>query len=89
MADAIHLCAITRDGKNWERWVNYVNLPTETGSFGILKNHAPMLCTLAAGTVRYRCQPDTVGYLRISEGFANIADNEITLLLTDLEDADA
>ena len=86
MADAIHLCAVTQDGESWERQVSYVNLPTEFGSFGILKNHAPMLCALAKGTVKYRYDGDAVGYLRISDGIANIADNEITLLLSYLED---
>lgn len=88
MADTIHLRAITQNGKSWERQVSYVNLPTEFGSFGILKNHAPMLCALAKGTVKYRFDSDAVGYLRISDGIANIADNEVTLLLSDLEDAE-
>ena len=88
MADTIHLNAVCSNGKRWERQVSYVNIPTDFGSLGILKNHAPMLCALAKGTVKYRFDTDTVGYLRVSDGIANIADNEVTLLLNDLEEVD-
>lgn len=89
MADAIHLSAVSSNGKSWERQVSYVNLPTDFGSLGILRNHAPMLCALTKGTVKYRFDTDAVGYLRISDGIANIADNEVTLLLSDLEEVNS
>ena len=84
--DRIHLLLVASDGTSWEKQVCSVTLPAARGSLGILANHAPMLCALAKGTVKYRYDTDTVGYLRISDGIANIADNEVTLLLSDLEE---
>lgn len=83
--DRIHLLLTTSDGEKWEKQVSSVTLPAALGSLGILANHAPMLCALDEGTVVCRTEAGEISRIRISEGIASVADNEVTLLLSHME----
>ncbi len=80
--DRIHLVLSCSDGTKWERQVCSVTLPGVLGSLGILANHAPMLCALEEGVMSSRNEAGETVRVRISEGIANVADNEVTLLLS-------
>ena len=79
--DRIHLLLAASDGTKWERMVSSVTLPGAQGSLGILPGHAPMLCALDEGTVFCRNEAGERFRFRISAGIANVAENEVTLLL--------
>ena len=83
--DKIHLLLATSGGETWEKQVSAVTLPGVMGSLGILAGHAPMLCALEEGLVSCRTEAGETARIRISEGIANVADNEVTLLLTHLK----
>ncbi len=83
--DKIHLLLATSGGETWEKQVSAVTLPGVMGSLGILAGHAPMLCALEEGLVSCRTEAGETVRIRISEGIANVADNEVTLLLTHLK----
>lgn len=85
MADRIHLSVITPDGTALERYVEYINLPTERGSVGILANHAPLLCNVGRGTLRWRSEDGATGAVHLERGIANIASNEATVLVSGAE----
>lgn len=61
-------------------------LPGADGSLGILRNHAPMLCKLAAGIVEVKEMPGRGdafflidgGFLRMSENYATILADDVT-----------
>lgn len=82
MADRIKLNVVTAEGDSHERMVNYVSIPTEFGSVGILSGHAPMLCAVKSGILKYRMGEDEIFRLSISDGIANVADNEVTVLVS-------
>lgn len=82
--DRIHLLLATSGGETWEKQVSAVTLPGALGSLGILANHAPMLCALDEGLVSCRTEAGETVRIRISEGIANVADNEVTLLLSSM-----
>ena len=82
--DKIHLLLAASGGETWEKQVSAVTLPGVMGSLGILANHAPMLCALEEGLVSCRTEAGETVRIRISEGIANVADNEVTLLLSHL-----
>ena len=86
MADRIRLRVITSNGDGVEKMVNYVSLPTQFGSVGVLSGHAPMLCAVKSGVIKYRMGEDTVFHLSVSDGIANVADNEVTVLVSYLEE---
>ena len=84
MADRIRLKIVTPAGVALERKVNYVNLPTFEGSVGILADHAPMLCAVAKGKLKYRSE-DGESFFAVSDGVASVENNAITLLVQDAE----
>lgn len=83
MADRIHLSIVTPDGTAFENSAEYVNIPTGFGSLGILANHAPMLCAVKKGFLRWRNESGDEGRVLVGDGVANIAENEVTLLVSD------
>ncbi len=82
MADRIRLSVVTANGDGVKKMVNYVSIPTEFGSVGVLSGHAPMLCAVKSGIVKYRIGENSVYRLSVSDGIANVADNEVTLLVS-------
>ena len=86
MADRIRLRVIMSNGDGVENMVNYVSLPTQFGSVGVLSGHAPMLCAVKSGVIKYRMGEDNVFQLSVSDGIANVADNEVTVLVSYLEE---
>lgn len=57
--------------------VDGVVVPGEKGSFEILTNHAPIISTLTAGTIR--CNGQTPYLLPIKSGFVEVAKNEVSI----------
>lgn len=85
MADRISLRLIGSDGSHWEKSVSYVRLPGCDGSLGVLPGHAPMLCAVKAGELLCRFGEGESALLRISDGIASVSGDEVTLLLSSLE----
>ena len=83
MADRIHLSIVTPDSTAFESDAEYINIPTDFGSLGILANHAPMLCAVKKGFLRWRNESGEEGRVLVGDGVANIAENEVTLLVSD------
>ena len=81
MADRIKLSVVTAEGDSHEKMVNYVSLPTAFGSVGVLSGHAPMLCAVKSGILKYRVGANSVFRLSVSDGIANVADNVVTVLV--------
>ena len=83
METRLHLCIVTQDSTVFERDVDYVNLPTTLGSIGVLANHAAMVCALADGRVRCTYENGGASEIDIGAGIAEVADNQVTLLVSD------
>jgi F-type H+-transporting ATPase subunit epsilon len=82
--DEIELHVLTGDGPVLERKVSSVNLPTNFGSVGVLRGHAPMLCSLEPGILRCRTE-DGVIRLRIGKGITSVEHNEVNVLVNAAE----
>lgn len=52
-------------------------VPGERGSFEVLKNHAPIISSLSAGSIR--CVGTTPFEVEISGGFIEVSDNRVNL----------
>jgi F-type H+-transporting ATPase subunit epsilon len=60
-----------------------VSTRTETGSIGILANHTPLLGMLAPAELRlYRTEDDVVTFAQ-GEGYVQVADSHVLLLVED------
>ena len=80
MAGRIRLQVVTPSGTALDRRADYVRIPLPEGSLGVLADHAPMLCTVAKGTLRLRDE-DGESSLAVGRGVARVENNEVTLLV--------
>ena len=85
MADKIRLSIVSREGTALEKQVSYVNIPTPFGSVGVLGDHAPMLCAVAAGVLRCTYGEGETVRVRVGSGIANVEKDEVTLLVSSAE----
>ncbi|MBO6040215.1 MAG: F0F1 ATP synthase subunit epsilon [Oscillospiraceae bacterium] len=83
MGDLFRLSVVTGESTVLDTEVRSVNLPMDFGSIGILVNHAPMLCAVSKGIVRGKLSDGHTVRVRVSEGVASVADNELTVLCGD------
>lgn len=82
MGKAIHLKMVSPGGEAEEFDCVYVNLPTDAGSIGVLRGHAPIICALVPGRLRIRLTDDSELRYSIESGIARVASDEMTLLLS-------
>ncbi|MCA9418225.1 MAG: ATP synthase F1 subunit epsilon [Candidatus Omnitrophica bacterium] len=68
--------------------VEYVQLPSEEGSMGVLQNHAPLRAALQPGVMTARDLEHKNHYFFVSSGLAMIKDNVITVLADSAERAE-
>jgi len=54
--------------------------PGESGSFGVLANHAPLISTIASGVFTLTTKDLTKKSYQIGEGFLDVLKNQVTLL---------
>ncbi len=86
MADKIQLEVVTPERPVVSEAVDIVIATSTEGEFGVLPNHAPLLTTLTAGELRYRAG-DKKESLAVLGGFAQVADNKVTILADTAEKA--
>ncbi|MCF8359817.1 MAG: ATP synthase F1 subunit epsilon [Prolixibacteraceae bacterium] len=76
----MHLEIVTPEKVLYSDEVTLVKLPGVKGSFEILKNHAPIISSLEAGTIKiYNAEKETL-YFKISGGAVECKSNNIVIL---------
>ena len=71
---------ITPDKKLFDGEVKYAYFPGTDGHFGVLDNHAPMIATLAAGTVELTDAGNAKQEFIVRGGVVEISKNKIIVL---------
>jgi F-type H+-transporting ATPase subunit epsilon len=84
MADKIRLRIVTPTRLLIDEEVDEVTAPGIMGEFGVLPNHIAFLTLLVAGELSYK-QGMTRHYLAISDGYAEVLNNVMTVLATAAE----
>lgn len=79
---------ISPDQTVWDNAAEEVILPSTTGQLGILPGHAPLLTALDTGVMRVRVNKDWLP-IALMGGFAEVEDNEVTVLVNGAERGDA
>ena len=74
--DVIKLHIVSPEGTLVEQAVSSVTLPGTLGPFMVLRNHAPIISSLEKGDIVY-VSGDKEKRLSISEGFAEVRDNQV------------
>ncbi|MGE4421721.1 MAG: F0F1 ATP synthase subunit epsilon [Pseudodesulfovibrio sp.] len=70
---------VTPDRKVLSEDVEYVGAPGIMGEFGVLPNHVPFLSALGIGNLHYK-QDGKAYYVFVSGGFAEVSNNQVTIL---------
>jgi F-type H+-transporting ATPase subunit epsilon len=72
---------IITPGKNvYSGNINYIKLPGSNGSFGILKNHAPIISTLGKGEIFVTDSENKNHIFKVDGGVVEVNQNKITVL---------
>lgn len=77
----IHLVVITPERSVADEKVDSVTIPAHDGEIGIWSDRAPLMCELGVGQLRYQ-QGGKQQRMFIEGGFAQVLDNEVTVLTT-------
>lgn len=75
----MHLEIITPEKNIYSGEVSLVNIPGSDGSFGILENHAPIISTLKAGTIKV-VENNKELFFDVKGGVIEMSNNKIIVL---------
>ncbi len=84
MAEQIKLEIVTPDKMVLSEDVDIMVATAAEGEFGVLSGHIPFLTTLQTGELRYR-QANSLHYVAVSGGFAEVSDDKVTILAESAE----
>lgn len=76
--DTMTLTVLTPEKTLLEARVSKVSLPGSKGGFMVLKNHAPVISSLAEGDVVYASEGIEAS-IHVCAGFVEVNDNKITI----------
>ena len=85
---ALTVRVVAPDKTVWDSPAEEVILPSTTGQLGILSGHAPLLTALDIGVMRVRPEKEWVA-IALMGGFAEVENNEVTILVNGAERGDA
>jgi F-type H+-transporting ATPase subunit epsilon len=78
----LQLEILTPESRIYAGEVSLVSLPGTKGAFEILRNHAPLISTLEAGTVKVIDAAGQTQLYTIKRGVVECLDNQVHLLVT-------
>ena len=81
MADTLRLRLVTPERFILDEEVEEVTAPGTVGEFGVLPNHTTFLSSLQPGRLSYKQRGQSQS-LAVSDGFAEVVDNLMTVLCT-------
>ncbi|MCI5056919.1 MAG: ATP synthase F1 subunit epsilon [Flavobacteriales bacterium] len=74
------LSILSPDEELFNGEVNYVQFPGKDGSFGVLKDHAPIVSSLTKGTLLIKDTNNQEQTFEISGGVVEVMQNKIIVL---------
>lgn len=83
---AFQLSVISPERKLFEGAATFAVLPAFDGEIGILYGHAPLMALLGEGRLRVETEGGTRRF-RVSGGFVQVVDNEVSVLSESAEEA--
>lgn len=80
MASSFPFKLVSPQGKLYEGNVDFLTVPGEYGSIGVLAGHAPMLASLRTGVMSVVVPESGTSYYAVSAGLLEIADGGAVIL---------
>lgn len=88
MADSITFEIVTQQSAVYTATVSELTLPGAEGELGILPGHLPILTLIRPGSVVAKQTDGKERLFAVSEGYAEISDDNATLIVTECEGAE-
>ena len=85
---SFHCSLLTPDGQLLDRDVTFAAIYAHDGEIGFLHNRGPLVCALGTGEVRVESSEGADRFF-IDSGFAQMLDNQLSILTEHAEAADA
>lgn len=60
--------------------VSLVQLPGSSGSFEVLKNHAPLVAALKAGKIKVKDLDNKISFIEVKGGTVQVENNHVLVL---------
>jgi len=76
----MNLEIVTPDKKIYEGEIRLIQVPGSKGSFEVLENHAPIVSTLEAGSIKVIDAAGEQEYYQIESGVIEVTNNKIIVL---------
>lgn len=83
----MNLIVLTPDKEVFAGEIKSVKVPGVTGQFEILAGHAPIVSSLGEGTIRIIDKKGSNTSYKITKGFVEVLNNEVSLLVQGLAEA--
>ena len=80
MSKPFHCSIVTPSESLFNGEVTYASVPAWDGQFGVMDSQSPLLTRLDTGTLRIDTADGERSWYMVDGGFAQIADNTLTLL---------
>lgn len=77
----MNLIVLTPDKQLYQGEVSRITVPGVKGEFEVLENHAPIVSSLATGTVNITTENKDTEAWEINSGFIEVLDNKVSLLV--------
>lgn len=77
----MNLIVLTPDKQLYQGEVSRITVPGVQGEFEVLENHAPIVSSLATGTVNITTENKDTEAWKINSGFIEVLDNKVSLLV--------
>ncbi|MCP4711196.1 MAG: ATP synthase F1 subunit epsilon [Planctomycetes bacterium] len=80
LTSELHCMVITPEEQVVDTRAFDVVLPAFDGLRGVLPGHAPMMCRMGTGLLRYHDQKNKLQTVFVDGGFGHVQDNEVSIL---------
>ncbi len=80
-----YLSVLAMDKNFYTGECEYLTLPMEDGSYGILAHHSNMIAAVLPGELAFRVPGGEMQYAAVSEGIVKIEDNDVQILVGTVE----
>lgn len=75
----INVTIVTPEEKIFDGWVDFISVPGQSGSLGVLPRHIPIIAQLKIGIVKLAVAKETI-FIGVCRGFFEFINNKANIL---------
>ncbi len=83
--DDLYLEIVTPDKIVYDGYVGLIQVPGDSGTFTILKHHAPIIASLGVGEIRVIGKTGSEDMFKCNGGVLECQNNKVTILISGIQ----